>query len=81
MYAHHAPAPGAQEPLVFGQPPSGTIRAMTVGDPVGARDPYAYGGARLSDDVERPLDGLWRLMVVDDRRATTLKSLQGPQHG
>ena len=77
----HAPAPGPQKLLVLGQAPPGPVGAVAVGHPVGAADPHPHLGASIGNGLQRALDGVGRLVVVDDGGAARLQRLQRAQLG
>ena len=79
MDAHQAPAAGPDEALVLGQAAPGTVGAVAIGDAVGQQRPHPDLGAGGGDDVEAALDGVGRLVVVDDRGGAALERLEGAE--
>ena len=59
VYADHAATTGAQEPLVLGQPPAGTIGAVTIGDAVRkvVRTPTCAQASAMIDRLPSMHDG------------------------
>jgi hypothetical protein len=74
-------AAGTQEALVLGEATAGAVGPVAVGDAVGADDPHADVGTGVSDHVERALDRVGALVVVDDRGRAGEQRLDGAQAG
>ena len=80
VHADHASATGTQEPLVLFQAPTRAIGAVPVGDAVRADHPHPDFTARVRDDVERALDRIRRLVMIDDRGGAALERLERSEH-
>ena len=66
----------AQVPVVLLEPAAGTVGAVTVGDAVTRRHPHADLGARVGDHRQGSLDGVRRLVMVDDRGASRFEGFE-----
>ena len=63
---HHPRLPGCQKALVFSKSPAGAVRSVAICHPVAAHRSHPDPRTRIRDDLKRPFDAPWALVVVDD---------------
>ena len=68
------------EAAILLQPAAGTVRTVAIGDAVGGQHAHTDLSTGLSDGIEAALDGVGRLVVVNDGGRAGLERLERAQH-
>jgi hypothetical protein len=81
MGTDEAVAAGTKKPLIFCQTGPRSVGSVAIGHLVTTPHPHAHLGTGGGDDIQRPVDGVGRTVVVDDAGRARFEGLQGSKHG